>query len=184
MEIKRTEIDGLLIIKPPVFPDDRGYFFESWNDKRYPEFGIDAHFVQDNISKSTKGTIRGLHYQVGDFAQGKLCQALYGAVIDIAVDIRSGSPTYGKYAAIELSDKNNHQLWIPPGFAHGFEVISDECIFHYKCTAFYSKKDERAIIYNDPDIGIKWKTEAPLLSEKDRQAIPFREIGKDFIWKK
>ena len=183
METEKTNLDGLLLIKTKIFEDSRGYFYESYNDLRYKESGIDFNFVQDNISKSKYGTIRGLHYQIGEFAQGKLCQVLQGAVIDVAVDIRFGSPTFGQHYAVELSDENRKQLWIPPGFAHGFSVISEEAVFLYKCTAHYSKKDERAIIFNDSDLDIDWKIENPILSEKDLEAIKFSEIEKDFKFK-
>ncbi len=182
MEVKKTNIEGLLIIKPDVFGDDRGYFFELYHKQRYKEFGIDADFVQDNISKSVKGTIRGLHYQVGDKAQGKLCQVIKGKVLDVAVDIRFDSPTFGKHFAIELSEENKIQVWIPPGFAHGFSVLSDDAIFSYKCTEYYSKEDERAILYNDPELNIDWKVENPIVSEKDLTAKLFKEIERDFIY--
>lgn len=181
MNIIKTEIDGVLIIEPDFFPDARGFFFESYNKKNYNEAGINAEFVQDNISKSVKGTIRGLHYQVGEFAQGKLCQVISGSVLDVAVDIRSGSPTYGKHVSIELTGKNHKQIWIPAGFAHGFSVLSDEAIFSYKCTALYSKKDERSILYNDPALNIDWKLSEGIVSEKDLQAGLFESIGNDFI---
>ncbi len=163
-----------------MFEDERGFFFESYNEQRYLEAGLNAKFVQDNISKSAKGTIRGLHYQVGDFAQGKLCQVLIGEVLDVAVDIRFGSPTFGKYFSIILSDKIRNQFWLPPGFAHGFSVLSDEAVFMYKCTNLYSKEDERAIIYNDKDLDIDWKVENPVVSEKDKFAKSFSQIEKDF----
>ncbi|HLT23781.1 MAG TPA: dTDP-4-dehydrorhamnose 3,5-epimerase, partial [Ignavibacteria bacterium] len=137
---------------------------------------------QDNVSKSKKGTIRGLHYQTGAFAQGKLCQVVEGRVLDVAVDVRWGSPTFGKYVEAELTEDNHHQLWIPPGFAHGFSVLSDEAIFLYKCTALYNKESERSIIYNDPDLGINWQVDSPNVSEKDLQADSFKEIGKDFTY--
>jgi dTDP-4-dehydrorhamnose 3,5-epimerase len=184
MKIHKTELDGVLIIEPDVFKDSRGFFFESYNKEKYDNEGLKFDFVQDNISKSVKGTIRGLHYQVGDFAQGKLCQVLSGSVYDVAVDIRFGSPTFGKFTGAELSGENHLQFWIPPGFAHGFSVLSDEVIFMYKCTNFYSKKDERAILYNDPEIGIDWKIKIPLVSDKDLLAKKFKEIEKDFIYKK
>jgi dTDP-4-dehydrorhamnose 3,5-epimerase len=184
MKIEKTKIDGLLIIHPNVFPDERGYFFEAYQKERFNDAGLILEFVQDNISKSVKGTVRGLHYQVGDFAQGKLCEVLYGKVLDVAVDIRFGSPTFGKYVSVELSDENHNQFWLPPGFAHGFSVLSDEAIFHYKVTKFYSKKNERSIIYNDKDLGINWMTDNPVVSEKDLQAIKFSEIGNDFIYQK
>lgn len=182
MEVIKTEIEGLLLIKPKVFKDDRGYFLESYNEAVYRNAGIDLYFVQDNISKSQQGTIRGLHYQVGDDAQGKLCKVLYGKVLDVAVDIRFGSPTFGKYFASELSEENHTQLWIPPGFAHGFSVLSEEVIFSYKCTALYNKESERAILYNDKELNIDWKVENPIVSEKDMKAKLFKDIDKDFIY--
>ena len=182
MEILKTELDGLLILKPKVFGDERGYFFESYNEKLYKDAGINFQFVQDNISKSKKGTIRGLHYQVGDKAQGKLCKVIFGKVLDVAVDIRFGSPTFGKYFSSELSEDNHTQLWIPPGFAHGFSVLSDEAIFSYKCTAPYSKPDERAILYNDEQLKIDWKVNDPIVSDKDLKAELFKNIQRDFIY--
>ncbi len=182
MQIKETSINGLLIIEPRVFNDDRGYFFESFRKNLLAEQGIKLDFIQDNISKSTKGTIRGLHYQIGNNAQGKLCQVIYGSVIDAAVDIRFGSPTFGKHFSIELSQENHRQLWIPPGFAHGFSVLSSEAIFSYKCTAYYSKEDERSILYNDPDLNINWRIENPVVSEKDLAAKLFKDIDKDFVY--
>jgi dTDP-4-dehydrorhamnose 3,5-epimerase len=182
LDVIKTELEGLLVIKPKVFGDERGYFFESYNEDTYQKAGIDLLFVQDNISKSKKGTIRGLHYQVGDKAQGKLCKVIYGKVLDVAVDIRFGSPTFGKYFSSELSEENHSQLWIPPGFAHGFSVLSDEAIFSYKCTALYSKEHERAILFNDPALNINWKIETPIVSEKDLKAPLLKDIQKDFIY--
>ena len=182
MEIIKTDIEDLLIIKPNVFNDDRGYFFESYSRRNFNLNGIALEFVQDNISKSKNGTIRGLHYQIGEGAQGKLCYVLFGKVLDVAVDIRFGSPTFGKYFSCELSEENHTQLWLPPGFAHGFSVLSDEAIFAYKCTALYSKENERSIIYNDPDLKIDWKVDNPTLSEKDLKAPFFKYIQKDFIY--
>jgi dTDP-4-dehydrorhamnose 3,5-epimerase len=182
LEIIKTDIKGLLIIKPKVFGDERGYFFESFNEINYQKAGINFCFVQDNISKSKKNTVRGLHYQVGDYAQGKLCKVIYGKVLDVAVDIRFGSPTFGKYFSSELSEENHAQLWIPPGFAHGFSVLSDEAIFSYKCTKLYSKADERAILFHDPDLNIDWKVNNPIVSEKDFKANLFKKIEKDFIY--
>ena len=183
MEVLKTELEGVLVIKPDFFEDSRGFFFESYNINKYTEAGIDFDFVQDNISKSQKGTIRGLHYQTGEYSQGKLCQVLTGRVLDVAVDIRSGSPTFGKYYSVELTSENHKQIWIPPGFAHGFSVLSEDTIFSYKCTASYSKKDERAILFNDPELNIDWKTENPIVSDKDLAAKKFKEIEKDFIFK-
>jgi len=182
MEIIETNIKDVKIIKQTVHRDERGYFFESFNKNRFKTKGLDIEFIQDNISKSQKGTIRGLHYQIGDFAQDKLCQVIYGKVIDIAVDIRFGSPTFGKYVSVELSDENNLQLFIPKGFAHGFEVISDFAIFHYKCSNYYNKDSERSIIFNDPDINVSWKTKDPIISEKDKQSPFFRNIKNDFLY--
>ncbi len=182
MEVIKTNIDGLLIIKPDVFGDDRGYFFETYSKRKYAEYDIEEDFVQDNISKSLKGTIRGLHYQVGDKAQGKLCHVIKGKVLDVAVDIRFDSPTFGQYFSIELTGEDKTQLWIPPGFAHGFSVLSDEVLFVYKCTNYYSKPDERAILYNDPQLNIDWKVENPIVSEKDLNAKLFNEIQTDFVY--
>lgn len=182
MEIIKTDIKDLLIIKPNVFNDDRGYFFESYSRRNFNSNRIEFEFVQDNISKSKNGTIRGLHYQIRESVQGKLCYVLFGKVLDVAVDIRFGSPTFGKYFSCELSEKNHTQLWLPPGFAHGFSVLSDEAIFAYKCTALYSKENERSIIYNDPDLKIDWKVDNPTLSEKDLKAPFFKDIQKDFIY--
>ncbi|MGB5848137.1 MAG: dTDP-4-dehydrorhamnose 3,5-epimerase [Ignavibacteriaceae bacterium] len=182
MEVIKANIDGLLIIKPDVFGDDRGYFFESYSKRKYAEYGIEEDFVQDNISKSLKGTIRGLHYQVGDKVQGKLCHVIKGKVLDVAVDIRFDSPTFGQYFSIELTGEDKTQLWIPPGFAHGFSVLSDEVLFVYKCTNYYSQPGERAILYNDPQLNIDWKVENPIVSEKDLNAKLFKEIQADFIY--
>ena len=182
IKVTKTEIEGLLIIEPEVFGDDRGYFLESYRKNSYKDLGVEAEFVQDNISKSQKGAIRGLHYQVGDNAQGKLCQVISGKVLDVALDIRFESPTFGKYFSIALSEQNKKQLWIPTGFAHGFSVLSDEAIFSYKCTEYYSKKSERSILYNDPDLNIDWKVDNPLVSEKDLKAKLFKDIEKDFSY--
>ena len=182
MKAFKTFIDGLLIIEPDVFDDERGYFLESYRKEKYSEAGIDEGFVQDNISKSIKGTVRGIHYQVGNKAQGKLCQVIYGTVLDIAVDIRFGSPTFGKYFSIVLNDDDKKQLWIPKGFAHGFSVLSDDAIFSYKCTDYYSKQDERAIRYDDPELNVDWRVDNPIVSEKDLEAKFLKEIDKDFIF--
>jgi dTDP-4-dehydrorhamnose 3,5-epimerase len=170
MEIIKTPFEGLLIIKPAVFEDDRGYFFESYNKNNFLENNLEVNFVQDNVSKSRKGTVRGLHYQNGSKAQGKLCDVLYGKVLDISVDLRKNSPTFGKHFSVELSGENHLQLWIPVGFAHGFSVLSDEAIFKYKCTNFYSKENEKSILYNDPQLNIDWKVNNPIVSPKDLNA--------------
>jgi len=171
MIVEKTYIDGLLIITPKVFEDDRGYFFESYNKSIFQkETGLNIEFVQDNESKSSYGTLRGLHYQRGEFAQAKLVRVLSGTVLDIAVDIRENSPTYGKYFSIELSDTNKKQLFIPRGFAHGFVVLSEEAVFSYKCDNYYNKESEGGIIYNDKNIGIDWQIPESdfILSAKDK----------------
>lgn len=182
MKVEETNLKGVLIIVPDVFSDPRGFFYESYNFERYKPFKIPSEFVQDNISKSKKGTIRGLHYQVGEYAQGKLCQVVLGKVLDVAVDIRRNSPTFGKYASAILSDENHCQIWIPIGFAHGFSVLSEEVIFHYKCTQFYSKEHERALYYADSDIGIDWKVDNPIVSDKDKAARKLKELGPDDLF--
>jgi dTDP-4-dehydrorhamnose 3,5-epimerase len=182
MEFKRTWINDIIVINPKSFSDERGYFFESFKENEYVKIGINYKFVQDNISRSVKGTLRGLHYQVGEFTQGKLCQVLSGEVLDVAVDIRFGSPTFGKYAAAILSGENHDQIWIPPGFAHGFSVLSDEAVFHYKCTQYYSKEHERSIYYADEDLKIDWNVTNPLVSPKDKEAKSFKDIEKDFVF--
>ena len=182
MEFIKTRFEEVLVIKPKVFPDERGYFFESFSEKFFNDQGLFLNFVQDNISFSKKGTIRGLHYQVGEYAQGKLCQVISGKVLDVAVDVRFGSPTFGEYISVELSEENHNLIWIPPGFAHGFSVLSETALFHYKCTAFYSKQDERAIMFNDEDLNIDWKVDAVNISEKDLKGSRFKEIEKDFIY--
>lgn len=181
MKVIKTPIEGLLVIEPNVFYDDRGYFFESFNSKKYEDAGLNFNFVQDNVSKSNRGTLRGLHYQVGEHAQGKLCQVLLGEVLDVAVDIRFGSPTFGKYFSRLLSEKNRTQLWMPPGFAHGFSVLSEEAIFSYKCTSYYNKESERCIIFDDVDLNIDWQIDSPTISDKDRLGKRFKEIEKDFV---
>ena len=182
MEFIKTKFDDVFIIKPKVFPDDRGYFFESFSERFFNEQGLFLNFVQDNISYSKKGTIRGLHYQVGEYAQGKLCQVISGSVLDVVVDVRFGSPTFGEHLTAELSDTNHNLIWIPPGFAHGFSVLSENALFHYKCTAFYSKPDERAILFNDADLNIDWRVAPENVSEKDLKGNSFKEIEKDFLY--
>jgi len=181
MKVEKANLEGLCIIKPNVFGDTRGYFFESYSTGKYREIGIDADFVQDNISKSVKGTLRGLHLQIGKEAQGKLCQVISGMVLDVAVDVRQGSATFGKYFSVELSGENNTQLWIPPGFAHGFSVLSEEAIFSYKCTNYYNKDSERSILYNDPELGIDWRVQNPIVSEKDLNAETFAQFRQKYL---
>lgn len=172
MEVIKTEIEGVVIIEPKVFGDERGYFFESFNAAEFAgKVGVNTVFVQDNESKSKYGVLRGLHFQKGRFAQSKLVRVVEGRVIDVAVDIRRGSPTFGKYVAVELSKENKRQLFIPRGFAHGFAVLSEEAIFQYKCDNLYAPEHEGAIAWNDPKIGIDWqiRPEDAILSEKDRK---------------
>jgi dTDP-4-dehydrorhamnose 3,5-epimerase len=183
LKVIKTKIAGLLILEPNVFNDDRGFFFESYSKQRYEKFGITDDFVQDNISRSKKGIVRGLHYQIPPKAQGKLCQVLEGKVLDVVVDIRFSSPTFGKHFSQILDSDKKMQIWISPGFAHGFSVLSDEAIFFYKCTQIYSKEHERTILFNDPDLNIDWKVDNYLVSEKDLKAPLFKDIKKDFIYK-
>lgn len=182
MDIQQTPLHGLIVITPRVMSDDRGYFYESFSEKRYRDVLGNIHFVQDNVSRSIKNTIRGLHYQIGQYAQGKLCEVQFGKVLDVAVDIRIQSPTFKQYYCIELSDENHNQLWIPPGFAHGFSVLSENAVFHYKCTALYSKEHERAIRFNDPDINIDWNVHAPIVSSKDLSAPLLSDLPKDSLF--
>ncbi|QJD92102.1 dTDP-4-dehydrorhamnose 3,5-epimerase [Duganella dendranthematis] len=172
MNVIKTPLEGLLVLEPKVFGDDRGFFFESFNAKRFGELtGFTGEFVQDNHSRSSKGVLRGLHYQIQQ-AQGKLVRATAGSVFDVAVDIRKSSPTFGQWFGIELSAENKRQVWIPPGFAHGFVVTSDSAEFLYKTTDYWAPEHERAILWNDPAIGIDWPAleAAPLLSGKDQAA--------------
>ena len=178
MNFIKTDIDGVFIIEPKVFEDARGYFFESYNEAEFIKNGIANRFVQDNQSKSSYGVIRGLHCQLGEHSQSKLVRVLKGRVLDVAVDIRRGSPTFGKHVAVELSDENNRQLFIPRHFLHGFSVLSDEAVFAYKCDNFYCKESEFGIRYDDPEIGIDWKipAEKVITSEKDRLANKLKDI--------
>ena len=179
MEVVKTPIEGVLLIKPQVFGDERGYFVETWQKERYEAAGINLPFVQDNHSKSTKGILRGLHFQK-QHPQGKLVMVSLGEVFDVAVDIRKGSPTFGKWFGAILNQENQNQLWIPPGMAHGFVVLSDVAHFHYKCTDFYYPGDEGSIRWNDPTIGIDWPyKEEPVLSAKD-QIAPFFKDALEF----
>lgn len=181
MEVVKTPIEGVLLIKPKIFGDNRGYFVETWQKKRYEEAGIDLPFVQDNHSKSTKGILRGLHFQK-NHPQGKLVMVSLGEVFDVAVDIRKDSPTFGRWFGAILSDKNQHQLWIPPGMAHGFVVLSDVAHFHYKCTDYYHPDDEGSIRWDDPEIGIDWPIDfEPLLSPKDGVAHSFNDLKKSLL---
>ena len=180
MEIIKTPLEGLLIIKPDVFEDERGYFFESYNREKFLTHGIDVTFVQDNESKSKRGVLRGLHFQNPPFAQEKLVRVMSGSVLDVAVDIRKDSPTYGEWSSIVLSGQNKWMYWIPAGFAHGFLTLEDDTIFFYKCTRVYNKESEGSIRWNDPDLQIDWGVEDPVISPKDQVAPVFREFESRF----
>lgn len=177
MEVIETKLSGVLVLKPKVFEDARGYFFESYNRNLFLQAGLDLNFVQDNQSLSQKGVLRGLHFQNNPHAQGKLVRVITGAVFDVAVDIRKNSPTYGQWFGMELTEQNKWMMYIPEGFAHGFATLKDNTIFSYKCTNFYNKGSEDCLLWNDPDIGINWNLDNPLLSEKDLQG---KKI-KDFV---
>ena len=178
MNFIKTEIDGVVIVEPRVFADARGYFFESYNEAEFVKNGITNKFVQDNQSMSSYGVVRGLHCQLGEFAQAKLVRVLHGRVLDVAVDIRKNSPTFGKYVAVELSDENKRQLFIPRGFLHGFSVLSDTAVFAYKCDNLYAPHAEFGIRFDDPDIGIDWMVPADkiITSEKDRIAKGLKDV--------
>jgi len=182
MPFSNTNISGLLIFEPKVFEDSRGYFFEAYNEQIFRNEGIDLRFVQDNQSKSSYGVIRGLHYQLHPHAQFKLVRALQGSILDVAVDIRKGSPTFGKHFSLELSAENKKQLLIPAGFAHGFSVLSDTAVVFYKCDALYSKESEAGIRYNDPSLNIDWKVPSrkEIVSEKDLQQPLFENCRNNF----
>jgi dTDP-4-dehydrorhamnose 3,5-epimerase len=178
MNVIATAIPGVVVLEPKVFGDDRGYFLETWSRQKYEAAGIPAVFVQDNVSFSRKGVLRGLHYQ-NPHAQGKLVQVMSGEVFDVAVDIRAGSPTFGKSVGEILSEKNHRQMYIPPGLAHGFCVLSDTVLFAYKCTDTYNAAAEGGIFWNDPDLGIDWPIRQPVLSPKDEKYPRLRDVPKD-----
>lgn len=180
MEIIETKIKDLLIIKPRVFADARGYFFESYNESVFKQYGIVANFVQDNQSLSSTGVLRGLHFQAPPHDQGKLVRVITGAVLDVAVDIRKNSPTYGQHVTIELTEENKTMFYIPSGFAHGFLTLRDNTIFSYKCTNVYNKPSEGCVLWNDSDLGINWNVSNPILSEKDLVGTPFKEFNSPF----
>ena len=177
MKVIETEIEGVFILEPRVFGDDRGYFFESFSLKYFEEKVSKMVFVQDNESKSKYGVLRGLHYQLPPYTQAKLVRVVKGRVLDVAVDIRKGSPTFGKYVAVELSEENKLQFFLPKGFAHGFAVLSEEAIFQYKCDEYYAPDYEGAICYDDPDLGIDWRLPLKdiILSEKDKKHPRLRD---------
>lgn len=181
MVIEETPIPGVLLIKPRVFEDPRGFFLETWNKEKYLAAGFpDVTFVQDNHSRSNYGVLRGLHFQVKQ-PQGKLVQVTRGSVFDVAVDIRKGSPTFGKWFGVSLDDKNHWQLWVPPGLAHAFCVTSEIVDFTYKCTDFYNPNDEGGIVWNDPGVGIEWPVDSPILSDKDKAYTTLAEAPPEIL---
>ena len=180
MQVTQTKLSGLLVIDPKVFGDERGYFFESFNEETYKAAGLIERFVQDNESRSGKGVLRGLHFQEPPYAQGKLVRVARGAVMDVSVDIRKDSPTYGEWVAYELTEHNKRQLWIPPGFAHGFVTLEDDTIFIYKCSNIYKKESENSIRWNDPELNIDWGIADPIVSEKDKSSPLFKELKSPF----
>ena len=181
MKALACKLPGLLLFEPKVFADARGFFMETWNQRRYQAAGIQANFVQDNISVSRRGALRGLHFQ-NPAAQGKLVSVLQGEVFDVAVDLRRSSPMFGQWHGLNLSSENKLQFFVPPGFAHGFLVLSETAMFHYKCTEFYSPKDELTIRWNDPDLGIEWPLKDPTISEKDAKGLRLRDVPRDRLF--
>lgn len=184
MRIEHTSIPEVVIVHPEIFRDARGYFFESFNERAFAELVGAVHFVQDNESKSCRGVVRGLHYQKGKDAQAKLVRVIKGRVLDVAVDLRLGSPSFGKWVAAELSDENASQLFIPRGFAHGFSVLSEQAVFQYKCDSFYNPAAEGAVAWNDPDLAIDWglPAEEIILSEKDRRHPRLKDIPREDLF--
>jgi dTDP-4-dehydrorhamnose 3,5-epimerase len=180
VQVHTTKLDGVLVLEPRVHKDERGFFLESYSARTFEQRGIDTHFVQDNHSRSVKGTLRGLHYQVNQ-GQVKLVRVLSGTIFDVAVDVRWGSPTFGQWVGQELSAENFLQLYIPVGFAHGFCVLSDAADVAYKCSSYYAPADERGIAWNDPTIGIDWPVSDPILSARDQQQPTLQQIGRDFV---
>ena len=181
MRITEGELAGLLLIAPAVFGDDRGFFLELWNEQSYRTSGLEAAFVQDNFSCSRRGSLRGLHFQ-NPSPQGKLVSVLQGEVYDVAVDLRRRSPTFGRWAATILSAASKQQLYVPAGFAHGFQALSDGALFHYKCTAPYSRRDERTVRWDDPQLGIAWPIRDGLVSAKDAQAPLLRDLAPEDLF--
>ena len=180
MQIIETKIKDLLVIKPDVFTDERGYFFETYNKERFAQHGLDMVFVQDNESQSTRGVLRGLHFQKPPFTQGKLVRVVKGAVMDVAVDLRKGSPTYGQWVSVVLTEDNKFMYWIPEGFAHGFVCLEDQSVFTYKCTNVYNMASEGSIRWDDPDLNIDWGIDKPILSEKDKVSPLFKDFVTPF----
>ncbi|MBO98603.1 MAG: dTDP-4-dehydrorhamnose 3,5-epimerase [Flavobacteriales bacterium] len=180
MKIINTPLDGLLVFAPEIYEDDRGYFFESWNKKIFKKLGLNYEFNQDNQSLSKYGVLRGLHFQNPPYAQGKLVRVVKGKVLDVVVDIRSDSSTYGSHYKIELSETNKLIFWIPPGFAHGFITLENDTIFSYKCTSIYNKKSEQALLWSDKTLNIDWQIKKPIVSQKDQNAIKFLSFKSKF----
>ena len=178
MNVRETKLAGVLVLEPDVFSDERGFFLETWNSRRYENVGIQSSFVQDNVAFSNKSVLRGLHFQY-PHSQGKLVQVLSGEVVDVAVDIRVGSPSFGRWVSEVLSDANNRQMYIPPGFAHGYCVTSETAVFSYKCTDFYNPATESGIIWNDPDLNIDWPIKKPVLSPKDADYPRLKDLRAD-----
>jgi dTDP-4-dehydrorhamnose 3,5-epimerase len=180
MEISNTPLEGLKIVQPKVWGDARGYFFESYSVAAFEAAGLPTDFLQDNQSKSSKNILRGLHFQSPPFAQGKLVRVITGAVLDVVVDIRKASPTYGQHFKIELNEENKTMLWVPPGFAHGFLTLAEDTIFVYKVTGLYNKESEGGLLWNDPALGIDWGVRDPLLSDKDKVQPSWADFRSDF----
>lgn len=181
MKVTATKLSDVLVIEPQVFGDQRGYFIETFSARRYLESGIKEAFVQDNVSYSQQGTLRGLHYQLTK-SQGKLVQVLEGDVLDVVLDVRRGSPTFGQWESYLLSGENHKQLYVPPGFAHGFSVLSKSAYFCYKCTEYYDAKDEQGILWNDPALAIDWQLQGePVLSEKDQVLLPLAQMPSHLL---
>ncbi|HIA37732.1 MAG TPA: dTDP-4-dehydrorhamnose 3,5-epimerase [Flavobacteriales bacterium] len=180
MNIQPTPIKDLIIIKPDIYEDERGYFFESYNFNKFSKHSLPVRFVQDNESLSQKGVLRGLHFQNPPFAQAKLVRAIKGAILDIVVDLRKSSESYGQHFSIQLNEKNKQMLYIPEGFAHGFVTLEDQTLFSYKCSNFYNKDAENTISWNDPDLKIDWQVKQPILSEKDNRGVPFNTYTSPF----
>ena len=181
MNVIPGRLAGLLTIEPKVFGDARGFFLETWNQRRYQEIGLNANFVQDNLSFSRRGALRGLHFQ-NPTPQGKLVSVIQGEVFDVAVDLRQSSPTFGQWESVNLSGDSKRQFYIPPGFAHGFLVVTETALFHYKCTEFYSPKDEMTLRWDDPQLKIPWPSENPTLSEKDARGLFLRDIPREKLF--
>jgi len=183
MQFEETPLEGVWLIKPKIYVDDRGHFLESFRKEIFSEKGLQYEFIQDNISTSTKGAVRGLHYQISPHSQTKLVMAVYGEILDVAVDIRINSPTFGQHYSAILNDENRYMMLIPAGFAHGFSVLSEKATVVYKCDRYYHKESERGIHWNDPELEIDWKTEVPILSQKDKNQPLLKEVPSKDLFK-